>query len=445
MLGQDLLLETAADLVQRCRADETQVLIHAGDSQLTRFAENTIHQNVAISNVRVQVQMTLGRRVGLASTNSLEADRLTELLRQVRTITRNSPEDPQWVSLPGPQRYQPVDCLDEATASATPHQRAEAIRRLVLAAEAEQCRCAGAFATNVGELVIANSHGLSGYHAATDADFNTVVTCEDGSGAAHGISNSIAGVDVAALGERAIRTCLDSRNPKPLAAGEYRVVLMPEAVGSMVAYLAYMGLGAKAVAEQRSFMCGKMGAKITGEAVTLWDDGLDPAGMPMPFDFEGVAKAPVSLIEKGVAKGVVYDTRTAGEAHRTSTGHGTGAGSTSGPLPMNLFLEAGEDTLEQMIATCEAGLLVNRFHYVNIAERMSTQITGMTRDGVFWIEDGRVRHPVRNLRFTQSVLEALNGIDAVGTSRRLVGGLIGAVCVPPLRLSRFRFTGTTEF
>ncbi len=445
MLGQEMLLEKATELVGRSSADETQVLIHAGDSQLTRFAENTIHQNVAISNVRVQVQMTLGRRVGLATTNSLDADRLTELLVQVHTITENSPVDPNWVSLPGPQRYRSVDCVDESIAAATPHDRAESIRHVVLAAEAKNCQCAGAYSTNVGELAIANSHGLAAYHAATDADFNTVVTCEDGSGAAHRMSNSLADVDVQALGEKAILTCLDSRKPQPVEAGNYRVILMPEAVGALVAYLAYMGLGAKAVAEERSFICGKMGAKITGDAITLRDDGLDPAGMPMPFDFEGVAKAPVTLIEKGVARGVVYDTRTAAELHKTSTGHATGAGSTSGPLPMNLFMDVGEETLEQMIAGCETGLLINRFHYVNVAERMSTQVTGMTRDGVFWIEGGRVCEPVRNLRFTQSILEALTGIESIGRTRKLVSGLIGCCCVPPLRLSSFRFTGTTGF
>jgi PmbA protein len=353
--------------------------------------------------------------------------------------------DPQWAELPGPQRYQPVDCLDEATAAATPAQRAEAVRRFVLAAEAKSCQCAGAYSTNVGELAIANSHGLAAYHVATDAAFNTVVTCEEGSGAAHGVANRIGDVDVQALGEDAIRTCLDSRKPRALDAGGYRVVLMPEAVGELVGFLAYLGLGAKALAEGRSFLTGKIGTKVTGARVTLWDDGLDPAGMPMPFDFEGVAKAPVTLIEKGVARGVVYDTRTAAEAHRASTGHALGPGSTAGPMPMNLFLDKGEDAVEAMIADCEAGLLVHRFHYVNVAERMSTQITGMTRDGTFWIENGRVVRPVRNLRFTQSILAALEGVERVGSDRKLVDGAVGVCCVPALRLEKFRFTGTTEF
>jgi predicted Zn-dependent protease len=446
VLGQELLLEKAAELVGRCRADEARVLIHAGDSRLTRFAENTIHQNVAISNVSVQVQMVLGRRVGVASTNSLEDDRLDELLEQVRAVTRNSPLDPEWAGLPGPQRYRAVDCLDEQTAGSSPQVRAEAVRRIVLAAEADDCQCAGAFSCNLGELAIANTRGLAAYHVATDADFRTVVTCEDGSGAAHGLANAVGRLDVLALGQEAIRVARQSRKPKPLEPGTYRVILMPEAVASLVGYLAYMGLGAKAVAEQQSFLCGRIGTKITGAAVTLWDDGLDPAGMPMPFDFEGVAKAPVALIEKGVARGVVYDTKTAAAAHQHSTGHAMGAGAASGPLPMNLFLEAGDTRVERMIATCERGLLVHRLHYVNIAERMSTQITGMTRDGTFWIEDGHLRHPVQNLRFNQSILEALDTVEQVGHQRTLVSGPIGAVCcVPALRLERFRFTGTTRF
>jgi len=187
-------------------------------------------------------------------------------------------------------------------------------------------------------------------------------------------------------------------------------------------------------------VCGRIGERICGENINLWDDGMDPRGRMTSFDYEGMPRQPVALIDGGIAAGLVYDTRTARREGRSSTGHATGS-SSMGPVPTNLFLGAGDATTDEMVSSTERGLLVTRFHYTNIVNPKQTVLTGMTRDGTFLIEDGRLVSGVRNLRFTQSVLEALGRVEMVGAE----GAYMGMVWAPALKIRDFTFTGTTEF
>jgi predicted Zn-dependent protease len=212
--------------------------------------------------------------------------------------------------------------------------------------------------------------------------------------------------------------------------------------------MAYTGFGAVAYQEERSFMVGKIGQQIVGPSISIWDDGLDPRGMPMPFDFEGVPKQRVEFIEKGAARGVVYDSYRAGkEEGKTSTGHALPAPNASGPLPLNTFFAPGEGSMEEMIASTKRGIYVTRFWYTRPVEPTKVVVTGTTRDGTFLVENGEIAYPVRNLRFTQGYLEALNQVEMVGSETRLLSGLsdIGRDSVPALKLGKFRFSGATEF
>jgi predicted Zn-dependent protease len=213
----------------------------------------------------------------------------------------------------------------------------------------------------------------------------------------------------------------------------------------LVRFLAFLGFNGKAYHEKRSFMAGKMGQKITGDLITLVDDGFDPAGMPMPFDFEGVPKTRVVFVDKGVAKGMCYDTAIAATEGTTSTGHALPAGSTFGPVPLNLQMASGDSTLDAMIASTPKGLLVCNFHYANVAEPMKAVVTGMTRFGLFLIEGGKVAAPVKNLRFTQAVLDAFATATALTRERRLLEGMGGGMLVPGMRCESFHFSGKTEF
>jgi predicted Zn-dependent protease len=252
-------------------------------------------------------------------------------------------------------------------------------------------------------------------------------------------------IDEVSAAKHAAERADSTTSPREIDPGPYTVVLEPQAVGVLVKFLAYVGFNGKAYHEKRSFMSGKMGFSVTGPLITLTDDALDPAGIPAPFDYEGVPKRKVTFIRKGVAAGMCYDTATAAAEHAESTGHALPANSTFGPLPLHLFMEPGESSLDEMIASTPKGLLVCNFHYANIAEPMKAVVTGMTRFGVFRIEDGKIAHPVRNLRFTESVLEAFDTASALTAERQIVEGLGGGMVVPGMKCQAFNFTGKTEF
>jgi predicted Zn-dependent protease len=212
--------------------------------------------------------------------------------------------------------------------------------------------------------------------------------------------------------------------------------------------MAYTGFSAVAFQEGRSFLCGKLGEQIVDPRISIWDDGLSLEGLPQPFDFEGVPKQRVDLIQEGIARGVVYDSYRAGkEQGQASTGHALPPTFTMGPLPLNAFFGPGDATIEEMIASTERGIYVTRFHYTRPVEPSKVVITGMTRDGTFMVENGEIAYPIKNLRFTQGYLEALNHVEMVGKESRLLAGwsALFRSTVPALKLGRFNFTGATEF
>ena len=228
-----------------------------------------------------------------------------------------------------------------------------------------------------------------------------------------------------------------------LEPGEYPVILEEYAVATILEYLSWAGFSALAVEEGRSFM--DLGQQIMGPNVTIWDDGLDPLGLPTAIDYEGVPKQRVDLISNGVARAVVHDTATATRAGVASTGHGLPAPNAFGPIAWNLFMAPGSSAKEVMLSGIERGVWVTRFHYVNIVHAKRGILTGMTKDGTFLIEDGRISRPIRNLRFTQSIPEAFSTIEAIGSETRMVAAEYSGINarVPALRLAKFAFTGAT--
>lgn len=445
MTDETYLADVADRLLARSKADQTEVLVTAADHALTRFANNAIHQNVSVRGRTLQVRAVLGRRVGVATANAFDEEDLDRVAAEALTVAEHQPPNPDFQSLPGPCTAPAVQAHDPAVAAYSPAARAEAVKAAIDRAAAAGATASGAFSTESSLLLVANSLGVRAAYPSTEVRFTTVVAAGDGSGYASGVAWRLGDVNVPALSARAVEKCLAGRGPQPLPAGRYTVVLEPEAVGELLMYLAYVGFGAKAFQEGRSFMARRIGQRITGENITIVDDGLDPAGLPMPFDFEGVPKQRVTLINHGVAESVVYDTVSGGKEGRPSTGHALPASSTMGPMPWNLAIAPGEASLEQMIAQTERGLLVTRFHYTNVAERTRAVLTGMTRDGTFLIENGAIAGPIKNMRYTESVLEAFKRVDLIGAQRERVEGLLGASLVPAMRIRDFNFSGTTDF
>ncbi len=426
------------------KATQTEVLFFGTDRSLTRFANNSIHQHVAETNTAVSVRAVLGNKIGVASTNKIDDEALREVAERATTIASVQPENPEFKSLPGPQAITPVNGYSEHTAACGPEERALGVKVIVDRAVSKGYESAGAFETAVQQVAVANSLGVFAHHIGTEAEVHVVVMADaGGSGYAQRGSMDAGTFDFEALATEAVDKAARSRNPIELPVGEYRVVLDSYAVGEMLQYLAFMGLSAQAVQEERSFMNGHFGEKLAAESVTIYDDAFDAEGLPIGFDFEGVPKQRVAMIEQGVARAVVYDSFTANREGKENTGHALPAPNTMGPYPTNLMMAAGEASREELFKGIERGVYVTRFHYCNIVHPVRTLFTGMTRDGTFLIEHGELVRPVKSFRFTQSILETLAAVEAVGKGRIQVRDYTSVVA-PAIRSGTFNFTGLTR-
>jgi len=428
------LLELALDYSS---ADQTEASLMGERSALTRFANSSIHQNMVFENAVVRIRAVFGKKVASGTTNRIDEDGVRTLVDDVISMARLQDENPDFVSLPKPARPLPdVEGFYAATAESTPEQRAEAVRSVVEEADRVGGTAAGALSVRTYERAVKNTMGVDSCYMGTSAHLATVVTGPDGGfGYAHATSGNIADIDASALGAEASYRAYESRNPVGLKPGEYECILMPYAVADMLGALAWMGFSGKAYHEGRSFLCGKLGEKIVNEAVSIWDDGADKRTIVSPFDSEGIGKERVDLIRNGVANALLYDSYTAYKEGKEPTGHAPGG------FSGNLIMAPGDADVEQMIANTKRGVLVTRFHYTNIAHLMTASFTGMTRDGTFLIEDGRIISPVKNLRFTQSIPEALQGTEMIGRDLKLDV----SVLAPAIKMKKFRFSSATEF
>jgi predicted Zn-dependent protease len=436
--------ERAVALASAAGATEAEALVSDERAQLTRFANSEIHQNVAETNGSINLRVAIGKRIGVASSNRLDDESLRRLAETASAIARNSAELEDWGGLPEPTPISEIPAgWSEATAAATPEQRAEGVRAVIAAADDAGVRAFGSFSTAAEQLAIANSHGIRAFQRRTTAQLLTVTMATDGgSGYAEQASVDASTIDAASVGREAADKARSTANPVSVDPGDWSVVLEEYAVVDLLSMLAYMGFSALAVQEERSFF--EPGKVIGSELVTIVDDGAEPGAMPMAFDYEGVAKQRVVLVDRGVCRDIVYDAQTAARGGVQSTGHGLPAPNSYGPFPLNMVLAAGSTSREALLGDMERGLLVTRFHYTNPVHPKLAIVTGMTRDGTFLVEDGKIVGPVRNLRFTQSYLAALAGTVAVGRERRTLKGDFGGVLVPAVRIDGWTFTGATE-
>lgn len=449
MLGRDELLQNAESALKRSRADQTEILVSGFSGYLTRFSGNRIHQNTGESSYAVMVRAIRGKKVGISSSTSVEAPDIARAVHEAFELSEVAREIPEFPGLPSQEPVPEVrGKYSERTAGCPADLRAAYVSRVAAMAHEKGLNAAGSLYTGKFDLGVVNSLGVRAYTAFTRARLVTVVMSDSSSGYAEAAAVDVADIDPSAVAETAIEKCLMSRNPVSLEPGEYDVVLEEPAVADMLLYLAFMGFSADSYQTGQSFMSGNMGKKITGDSITIWDDGTDPRGFPMPFDAEGVAKKKVVLIEKGVATGVVYSSLAAArEPGRTSTGHAVFPGYDLSCIPTNMFMASGDVPKEKLLDDIERGLLVTRFHYVNPVHPLFASITGMTRDGTFLIRNGKIISGVKNLRFTQGILDAFSRCDAISSTTKLFsfGEGLAAIRCPAVRIRGFNFTGVTEF
>ena len=438
----------AASVLDLPGADGIEVIVAGSRTGVTRYARSEIIQNTARTEVRAFVRAITGERLASATTNQLDPERMLAAARSALEAATASPPDPEFPGLARPDGMdKPTPCYrwDAATASTSPAQRAESVRKILTAAASDNA--AGIFETGAHCFAVFSSEGVDCFDAYTRCATTCLVDTGDATGWGDDSSHAIADVDAIAVADRAARKAEAGGGQVDVEPDTYEVVLEPAAVATMLEYLSYAGLGAKQVIEGESFLATRAGQPVAAPAVTVADDVYHPRSVGIGFDFEGVPRRRVPVIDRGTATGPVSDLRTARKLGVDPTGHSSGS-TEFGPYAANVVLESGESSVEELIGAVEDGLLITRFHYVNILDRPATLLTGMTRDGTFRIRGGEVAEPIHNLRFTQSVLEALSSV--VGVSSELGAfapefGAFGSTVAPSLRVGEFRFTsGTTH-
>lgn len=445
MMTPEEARELARATVAMTRADEAECLVAVESSALTRFANNRINQNVAENNALVNVRAVIGKRVGVASTNRLDSASLAACCDAAVAAARVAPEDRAFPGLPEPEPVETPERAVQATRDFGADARADAVAAITDASKSRGFSAAGKVRSAEHCVAVANSKGIDVGMGVTGAQATVLsMGADSGSGWASYLGTDASQLSGVELGARAADIAARSANPGSLDPGTYPVVLGPDAVADLMDFLAYVGFSAKAYEEGRSFMSGHLGDGLMSEHVTIVDDAQAPHAMGITFDYEGCPKRRVPLIEYGVAIQPVTDSYWSAKGGWRNSGHALPAPNSFGPMPLNMEMMPGEATLDELIGSVERGVYVTRFHYVNVEDPMTVMLTGMTRDGTFMIENGKLARPLKNLRFTQSAVEALYWCEGVTRERRFVGTEESASFVPGLLTTKFAFTGQTK-
>jgi PmbA protein len=450
MIGKDKLFTTLEKVIAQSKADQTEVVFLGSSVGLTRFANSYIHQNVAETKNTVYFRVAIGKKLGVASTTSMSLTDLKRALRSATDIAKRQIENPHFNQFPGPQEYPQIETYYPKTAKFSPKQRASKLKRIFTKTIRNDYDAAGAFSTGEGEVAVLNSNGLRCYQQYTSASGNMVIMSDDSSGYSTFATRNVDDLDFAALSNTALKKCKKSRNPKDFPAGEYEVILEPTAVANLIEWLNFIAFGSKAYQEETSFLSKRIGEKLVGDNITIYDDALDTSGIAFPFDLEGIPKQRVDFIADGVAKGVVYDTISANKENKQSTGHALAPDeSGEGAMPFNVFIKPGEASLDEMISHVEKGILITRFHYINgFLDTRKALMTGMTRDGTFLINNGKLSKGIKNLRFTDNMIDVFSNVSELSNEVQSVPGwwdALGCNRMPAMRIAKLNFSGKTDF
>jgi PmbA protein len=425
-------------------ADETEATVSSTSYALTRFANNTIHQNVAEETASLSVLAAVEGRMARASTNKFDGASIRQLCESALALARLQPPIPDLLPMPGPQTYRAVDRSFAETAELTPQARAETVSKVIARAEQDHLTTAGVFSSGRSAFGLLNSRGLIAYHEETTSEFSVTMMKDSSSGWAKKTSPHWPELEPAVLADRAARKALGSGEPREVAPGKYTVILEPAALLDLLGFLV-LDFSALAVQEQRSCFTGRVGQRLLGENISIRDDVYHPLQTGPPFDGEGVPRQRVPMVEKGEVKNLVYARQTAHLLGTQPTGHGFPLPNEVGEAPVNLVMEGDHASVEEMIRSTARGLLVTRFWYIREVDPYQKILTGMTRDGTFWIEDGHVKHGVKNLRFNQSLIEMLCRVEMMSPPQRAAGEETFEMVVPAIKVREFNFSSVTKY
>ena len=446
-LSHDEARAAAQSILDFPGADAVEVRVSASNDALTRYANSEIIQNTVKKELRANVKIVIGDRSASSATNQLDPEHLKAAAARALEAAKASVPEEGAVGLPTPDEVghaEPVFRWDDTTAAASPAVRAAAVNEILKIAG--DGNAAGIYQTGGHCYAVFNSHGIDCYDAYSRANTTCLIDIGDSTGWGEGSSHSASLLDVSVSAQRARHKADAGRGAGDAEPGTYEVILEAPAAANLIEFLGYMGFGAKSMIEGESFFTTRKGEKVAAPGITVADDVFHTNSVGIGFDFEGVPKQRVTVIEDGVATMPVTDRKTAKELGTKSTGHNSGSPG-FGPYGFNLVLEPGDKSLDELIAEVADGFLVTRFHYVNILDRPVTDITGMTRDGTFRIRNGELAGAVHNFRFAQSALGALNTVLGRGRDLEAIAPdytSFGSTVAPALRVGEFHFASVTS-
>jgi PmbA protein len=439
--------------------EEVEVIFSSTAFSLTRFANNTIHQNVAEVNEAASIRVAFDGKTARATTNRFDDEGLKRAVHSAESIARVQEPDSDLLPMAGTDEGKgaevPARWFDQ-TAAINPADRAEGVGKIVAVAKKNKLVTAGIYSSAQSAEAVVNSRGLSVFHRQTAAEVSITMLADNSSGWQKANSPDVRNVDPVLLAEIAAQKARDSSGPQELPPGKYTVILEPAAVLDLVGSM-FWDFGGLAILDQRSFLNNRIGTKLFGENITIIDDVTHPLQSNAPFDGEGVGRRRVNLVEKGVIRSLVYARGTAEKMRKSEskdkvgeiqvTGHGFPLPNEMGEAPTNIvFITPGaEQTVEQMIAGTERGILITRVWYIREVDPYEKILTGMTRDGTFLVEGGKVKHGLLNFRFNQSLIEMLNNVETMGKAVRASGEEAFDMVVPAMKIHGFNFTEVTKF
>jgi predicted Zn-dependent protease len=435
--------------------EECELLLGDATENLTRFGSNAITQNVSRRSRSLMIHLKQGQREGVTVVNAFDEKTLRAgFERAKRILELSKPNEKLLPFLSERQTYARVNAWRDGTAEHSPEERARKVLQAIERCKKEGLVASGVFDANANATAYANSSGILAVFPATTSTFSLTATTKDGDaeGWCEEEREEPREISIDRLIESAVRGAKSGVRPRAHAPGRATVVLEPACVADLLLFFSWLGMGAQDWLEGRSYCSGKLGQKFFSDRLTIRDDVTDARAPGMPFDFEGVATKSVTLVEKGIAKDLVWDRRSAklaesqGIKGKETTGHALPQPNTTGPMARHLVMEGDAKTSrDDLVRGMQEGFLVTKLHYCNVVNPMDLSITGMTRSGIWKVENGEVAYPVKNFRFTVSLLDVFSKIEALGRPERAAGATFGRFVVPPVRVADFNMTSSTEF
>lgn len=436
-------------IFSRAKGKQAEALIFSNESALTRFAENTISQNVSERSLNIRIRIQDGGKIGLASVNHTGEKELCAAVDQAVEILKAQTPDKNLLPMASPGKTQEADAgvFDPATANISPAQRGMKVRELAAACKKRGLKASGILSNGTHCVTVGNSNGIFQTYRETAADVSATVKAGEDFGVAFGSGHKFSDIPFPEVTEQAIRKAEMARKPRAIKPGRYTVILEHCPAASFIMCTSG-GFSARSYLEGSSFLCGKLGKQVFGKGISIMDNALDGPMAGMPFDYEGMPRTKVLLSEDGVAATLLHDRRSARDFGNgaVSTGHALPQPSGWSPYPMNMSMTGGKRSLEEIIKNTERGILVTQLHYINMLRPQTVDITGMTRNGTYWIEKGEIVYPIKNMRMTESVVNALNRVEELSSDLKLTESDHGRkLYVPAMKIRDFHFSSGTEF